>query len=150
MRGNMVLTPDFIEFVKSLNDNQVQYLIIGGYAVAFHGHPRYTKDLDVWINPDSDNAEKVVQALADFGFESIGLSADDFSQPDVTIQLGYPPNRIDLLTTANGLQFDQCFPKKQILEIDNTEVAFIDLENLKENKRATGRHQDLADLEKLD
>lgn len=146
----MVLTPDFIEFVKSLNDNDVQYLIIGGYAVAFHGHPRYTKDLDVWINPDSSNAEKVIQALIDFGFESIGLSESDFAQPDVTIQLGYPPNRIDLLTTANGLTFEDCFPTRQVFEIDGVDVAFIDLENLKENKRATGRHQDLADLEKLD
>ncbi|MFT5193905.1 MAG: hypothetical protein ACI9EW_000677 [Cellvibrionaceae bacterium] len=145
----MVLTSDFIEFIKLLNDNQVQYLIIGGYAVAFHGHPRYTKDLDIWINPQPENGERVAQALIDFGFESIGLSADDFSQPDVTIQLGYPPNRIDLLTTANGLTFDLCFLAKQIFKIDDVEVAFVDLESLKENKRATGRHQDLADLEKL-
>jgi len=95
-----MLNRDFKEFIASLNESEVRYLVVGGYALAFLGHPRYTKDLDVWIWSDSSNAERVVAALAAFGFESLGLSADDFREPDQVIQLGDPPNRIDLLTST--------------------------------------------------
>jgi hypothetical protein len=99
----MILAQDFREFIQSLNDNHVRYLIVGGYAVAFHGHPRYTKDLDVWLWVDEQNAEKMVKALEQFGFASLGLTADDFLEPGIIIQLGYPPNRIDLITKLVGL-----------------------------------------------
>ena len=104
----MILTQDFKEFIKSLNDNDVRYLIVGGYAVGFHGHPRYTKDLDIWIWIDGHNAEKIVQALDQFGFASLALAPADFLEPDTTIQLGYPPNRIDLLMGLPGVDFDSC------------------------------------------
>ena len=145
----MVLNQDFKEFIQLLNDHNARYLIIGGYAVAFHGHPRYTKDLDVWIELDPTNAANILKALTHFGFGSLGLTKDDFLESDQIIQLGYPPNRIDILTTLEGVDFDKCFASKVITTIDNTQMNFIDLENLKKNKKATGRLQDLADLENL-
>jgi len=145
----MVLNPDFKEFIQLLNEHNVRYLIIGGYAVAFHGHPRYTKDLDVWIELDPINAANILKALAHFGFASLGLTKDDFLEPDQIIQLGFPPNRIDILTTLEGVEFDECFASKIITTIDDIQMNFIDLENLKKNKKATGRLQDLADLENL-
>lgn len=145
----MVLTQDFREFFQSLNEHNVRYLVIGGYAVAFHGHPRYTKDIDVWIEADKTNAEKLIDALRAFGFGSLGLEAEDCLDPDEIIQLGYPPNRINLLTALKGVDFDTCYASRIVVEIQDTSVNFIDLENLKKNKRATGRLQDLADLEHL-
>lgn len=146
----MVLNQDFKEFVKSLNANQVRYLIVGGYALGFHGHPRYTKDLDVWIEMAPENAANVVAALEAFGFGSLGLKAADFLVPDQIIQLGYPPNRIDLLTTLPGVDFPQCYASRVQIEVESISVSFIDLDNLKKNKKASGRHQDLADLESLE
>jgi predicted nucleotidyltransferase len=146
----MVLNQDFKEFIQSLNDNNVRYLIIGGYAVAFHGYPRYTKDLDVWVWLNKDNAANMVKALDQFGFGSLGLEAKDFLSPDEIIQLGYPPNRIDILTTLPGVDFQSCYDTRVEVTIDEIMVNFINLENLKKNKRATGRLQDLADLENLE
>ena len=145
----MVLNQDFKEFIQSFNEHNVRYLIIGGYAVAFHGHPRYTKDLDVWIEPDRENAAKILKALTQFGFGTLGLTQGDFLEPDQIIQLGYAPNRIDILTTLAGVDFENCYASKVITIIDNVPMNFINLENLKKNKKATGRLQDLADLENL-
>jgi predicted nucleotidyltransferase len=145
-----VLNQDFKEFIQSLNDNGVRYLVIGGYAVAFHGHPRYTKDMDVWVGMDAENATNIVKALVQFGFASLGLQASDFTAPDQIIQLGYPPNRIDVITTASGVDFDACYASRVQEEIDGIQVNFIDLESLKRNKKAVGRHQDLADIESLE
>ena len=104
--GNTVLNQDFKEFIQSLNDNRVRYLVIGGYAVALHGYPRYTKDIDIWIEKSPENAAKMVEALEQFGFGSLGLQAADFLVPDQIIQLGYPPSRIDLVTTPPGVNFE--------------------------------------------
>lgn len=145
----MILSPDFKEFVRSLNDNGVRYLVVGGYAVALHGHPRYTKDLDIWLWLDRENALQTVAALDQFGFGTLGLEPEDFLVADQIIQLGYPPNRIDLLTSLPGVQFDACYTDRVVVEIDGVAVNFIDLENLKKNKQASGRYQDLADLENL-
>lgn len=144
-----MLSQDFKEFIQSLNANEVHYLVIGGYALAVHGRPRYTKDIDIWLELSSENAERVVKALNDFGFASLGLSQADFIEKDQMIQLGYPPNRIDLLTAADGVEFRNCYENRVKIEIDGVMINFIDLENLKANKRATGRLQDLADLEAL-
>ena len=148
--GNMILTQDFKEFIQSLNDNDVRYLIVGGYAVSFHGHPRYTKALNIWVGIDEHNAGKVVRALDQFGFASLALTPADFLEPDTTIQLGYLPNRIDLLMGLTGVDFDSCHRDRHEEEIDGIILPFIDLENLKRNKKATGRLQDLADLENLE
>ena len=145
----MNLSPDFREFLQSLSDNGVRYLVVGGYAVAFHGHPRYTKDLDIWLQPDAENATKVVAALEQFGFGSLDLTPHDFTAADQIIQLGYPPNRIGLLTTLPGITFDECYDARVVVEVDSLAVCFIDLDNLRTNKRASGRYQDLADLENL-
>ena len=145
-----MLNQDFKEFIQSLNDNGVRYLVIGGYAVAFHGHPRYTKDMDVWIAMDAENAANMVKALDQFGFASLGLQAADFLTRDQIIQLGYPPNRIDVITTATGVDFETCYAARVQADVNGVLVNFIDRESLKRNKIAAGRHQDLADVEHLE
>ena len=144
-----MLNPDFREFIQSLNDNEVRYLVVGGYAVAVHGYPRYTKDIDIWVEINPLNAARIVRALDDFGFASLGLKAEDFMEADTIIQLGYPPDRIDVITSLTGVDFDTCYPNRVIIEIDGILINFIDLESLKKNKQSTGRLQDLADLENL-
>ncbi len=145
-----MFSQDFKEFIESLNANKVRYLIVGGYAVAFHGHPRYTKDLDVWIDRTPDNAANIVKAIDQFGFGSLDLNAKDFLKPDQIIQLGLPPNRIEIFTTLPGVDFKRCFPARARTKIIGIPVDFIDLDNLKKNKKAVGRKQDLADLENLE
>ena len=146
----MVLNQDFREFLRSLNDNQVRYLVTGGYAVALHGYPRYTKDIHIWVDRNRDNANKLIAALEQFGFASLKHSMEDFLESGQIIQLGHPPNRIDLMTSLTGVNFEACYEKRKILDVDGLDINFIDLENLKANKKATGRHQDLADLENLE
>ena len=145
----MKLDRDFLEFCAALSANGARYLIVGGYAVAAHGSVRYTKDLDVWIEVAADNAQRVVRALEEFGFAGLDLKAADFLDPEVVVQLGYPPVRIDLMTSASGVRFEECYPVRTELEIDGIRVPFIDLENLRKNKQASGRPQDLADLAAL-
>jgi predicted nucleotidyltransferase len=144
-----MLNQDFREFVELLNSNNVKYLIVGGYAVAFHGHPRYTKDLDVWLELSEENAERVVQALRDFGFGSLNFTKEDFLLTGQVVQLGYPPSRIDLINSPDGVDFAECFASRIEVEIEGLKISVINLENLKKNKKASGRLQDLADLEKL-
>jgi hypothetical protein len=144
-----MLNQDFKEFIQLLNNNQVNYLVIGGYAVAIHGHPRYTKDIDIWIEISEENSQKIITALTEFGFGSLGLTAQDFQEPHQIIQLGYPPNRIDLITSPDGIDFQTCYDSKIEVMLDDIAVKFINLDNLKKNKLASGRLQDLADLENL-
>ncbi|MDQ3633354.1 MAG: hypothetical protein M3405_02435 [Acidobacteriota bacterium] len=144
-----MLNKDFREFIELLNLNKVKYLILGGYAIAFHGHPRYTKNLDVWLEMSEENASNVLKALEDFGFGDLEVSKEDFLQKEMVVQLGYPPNRIDLINSPDGVDFDECYKSKIEIEIDEVKISVIDLENLKKNKKASGRLQDLADLEKL-
>jgi hypothetical protein len=146
----MILNPDFKEFFQLLNANDVRYLIIGGYAVAFHGYPRYTKDIDIWIWVNPDNAERLVKTLKDFGFESLGLEAKDFLETDTIVQLGHAPNRIDLIMGAPGVDFEESFAAREEEEIEGVKLNFINLENLKKSKQASGRLQDLADIENLE
>jgi predicted nucleotidyltransferase len=145
----MILNPDFKEFFQLLNANGVRYLIVGGYAVAYHGYPRYTKDIDVWIWINSENADRVVKTLDDFGFESLGLETKDFLEAGTIIQLGYAPNRIDLIMGIPGVDFEESYAAREEEEIDGVKLNFIDLENLKKSKKAAGRLQDLADIENL-
>ena len=145
----MIISPDFKEFITLLNTHNVRYLVVGGYAVAFHGHPRYTKDIDIWLERTSENAARLLAALDAFGFGSLGLKVEDFLQPGYTIQLGYPPNRIDLLTSLSELDFSTCYDAKIEDEIEGMLMYFIDIEHLKVSKRAAGRPQDLADIDNL-
>jgi len=144
-----MLNQDFKEFIQLLNKNQVKYLVIGGYAVAIHGHPRYTKDIDIWLEMSEENSQKLIKALTEFGFGSLGLTPEDFQTPDQIVQLGYPPSRIDLITTPDGIDFQTCYNSKIEIKLNEIPVNFIDLDNLKKNKLASGRLQDLADLENL-
>ena len=144
-----MLDQDFKEFIESLNDNDVRYLVVSGYAVAFHGHPRYTKDIDIWIELEPTNAQKVIAALKQFGFGPLELKAEDFLVEDQIIQLGYPPSRIDLITTLVAVEFEECFATREEVTMDGVVVNFIDVENLKRNKMASGRPQDIADVDNL-
>ena len=146
----MIIDKNFKEFIQLLNKNRVKYLIVGGYAVALHGHPRYTKDLDIWIYVDTDNAVRLITTLNEFGFSSLDLASNDFMTFGNVVQLGSPPNRIDLLTSVDGVEFKSCYESKFEVEIEGIRINFINLEDLKKNKKASGRHQDLADLENLE
>jgi len=146
----MILSKDFKEFIELLNSNNVKYMVIGGYALAFHGHPRYTKDIDVWVRIHPDNAKNMMKVLHEFGFAALDLREEDFLTKGNVIQLGYPPLRIDILTQATGVDFDECFASKVQAEIDGIVINFIDIVGLKKNKQATGRLQDLADIESLE
>ncbi len=144
-----MLSKDFKEFVALLNKHDVQYLVVGGYAVAIHGYPRYTKDLDVWIALSPENADKILRALDDFGFGELNLTAEDFSEPGQIIQLGFPPNRIDIMTSLSGVDFNNCYETRFEVNLDGIAIVIIDRANLKKNKLATGRPQDLADAENI-
>ncbi len=144
-----MLNRDFKEFAELLNARSVEYLVVGGYALAAHGHPRYTGDIDFWIRPTADNIARLLSALHDFGFGSLGLTAGDFGA-DTVVQLGQPPRRIDLLTSIDGVSFESCFARREQIELDGVPLGIIGLEDFKTNKRAAGRLKDLADLESLD
>ena len=145
-----MLTPDFKEFAALLNSNHAEYLVVGGYALAAYGHPRYTGDLDFWIGANEANAHKVLAALAQFGFAGLGIDLADLSTPGQVIQLGFPPGRIDLLTSIDGVDFDVCYARRMVQKIDDLDIAFIGLEDFKANKRASKRLKDLADLAQLE
>ncbi len=144
-----MLSQDFKEFVKLLIDHKVEYLIVGGYAVGIHGHPRYTGDLDIWINPTLENANKVVKCVNEFGFGSFNLTSQDFIKEGNVIQFGYPPLRIDILTSIDGVNFSDCILNKKDVEIDGMLVYFIGLTDLLKNKKETGRPRDIDDIENL-
>jgi hypothetical protein len=140
----------FRELLELLNHHQVRYLAVGGFAVAVHGRPRYTKDLDLWIEVAPDNAARIIAVLDEFGLGSLGLRAEDFLDPDVVIQLGYEPNRIDFLTKLTGVEFADAYPKRTSTMIGNIAVAVLDRESLIANKRALGRPHDLDDTRGLE
>lgn len=141
--------PDFLELLRLLNDEKVEYLIVGGYAVAAHGHPRFTRDLDIWVNPTMKNARKVISALDNFGFRSLGLKPSDFTEPDTAIQLGYPPARVIFVTEMDGLKFEKTYPNRVERIEGNEPIYYIDMESLISSKRLTGRIQDMEDAEFL-
>ncbi|MFB6280148.1 MAG: hypothetical protein ABEK75_11640 [Salinibacter sp.] len=143
------LPDDFREFLRLLDDHDVRYLIVGGYAVGFHGYPRSTGDMDVWVQTTSENADRLVEVLEEFGFDVPELDTGLFLEPDRVIRMGHPPLRIELLTSVSGVGFSEAFRTRVQDTIDEIPVCFIGLEKLKENKRASGRHKDLNDLEHL-
>ena len=143
------LPPDFKEFLQLLNSHQVEYLLIGGYAVGYYGYPRATVDMDVWIATHPQNAEKLVAVLRAFGFAVPELSADLFLQKNKVVRMGVPPVRIEILTTISGVDFEACYAEREVDVVDGVEVHFLGLEHLKANKKASGRHKDLSDLEHL-
>ena len=146
----MELDQDFKDFILLLNEHKVKYLVIGGYAVNFHGYPRYTKDIDFWLWMTPENIAQLLKALKEFGFGSLNLGIEDFMTPDNIIQLGYEPYRIDLLVDLEGVEFEDCFSRKIQGELDDVNINFLSLQDLINIKKQSGRLQDLADAEQLE
>ena len=142
----MTLEKDFIEFIELLNKHEVEYLVVGGYAMGLHGVPRTTGDIDFWIRTSESNAEKMVQVIDEFGFSSLGLANKDFSTKNAVIQLGYEPLRIDILNDIDGVEFSQAIKDKHIFQHGNIEIPFIGIRDFIKNKKAVGRKQDIEDL----
>ena len=145
----MEIQQDFKELLQFFNEENVKYIIVGGYALAFHGFPRFTGDIDLWVEASKENAQHILQALEKFGFSSIELKLSDFTQDENIIQLGYPPARIDLMTAIDGVNFAEAFPNRIPTSYGDVEVFMISRDDFIQNKRATGRYKDLADLESL-
>ena len=145
----MEVQSDFRDLLALLNEHNVEYLIVGGYALAFHGAPRYTGDIDVFVRPHPDNAKRVLDALAAFGFSFPNLTIDDFQNPNKVIQLGVPPVRIDLITSISGVSWEEADVSKEPGTFGDVPVHYIGRKQYIANKRAAGRKKDLADLEAL-
>jgi hypothetical protein len=145
----MKLPNDFKEFLKLLNANSVEYLLIGGYAVGYYGYPRATADMDIWIAMNPANADRIVAVLKEFGFNLPDLSSGLFLKEKQIIRMGVPPVRIELATTISGVNFSDCFVQRVMAELDGVKANLISLAHLKMNKKASARHQDIADLEHL-
>lgn len=143
------LQTDLKEFIALLNSHEVEYLLVGGHAVAFHGHPRFTGDIDFLIRANPSNVQKVLDVLRAFGFGDLGIREQDLLTPGQVVQLGHPPNRIDLLTSISGVEFDAAWQSRVKSTLDDQPVAFLGWQDLIKNKRASGRPKDLADIEKL-
>jgi hypothetical protein len=141
--------PDFKEFLRLLADHRVEYLLVGGYAVAYHGYPRATADMDIWIAVNPQNAHKLVAALKDFGFDTSELSPELFLEEGHIVRIGMQPMRIEIMTSATGVKFDECYKTRVVDELDGVTTHIIDLDHLKINKKALGRYKDLADVENL-
>ncbi len=145
----METQPDFRELLALFSAHHVEYLIVGGYALAFHGAPRFTGDLDILVKRDAANAQRILTALGVFGFASVCLTRSDFECPDQVVQLGVPPVRIDLITSITGVSWDEAWAGRTDGSYGNIPVSYIGREQFIANKRATGRAKDLADLEML-
>lgn len=143
------LPPDFKEFLSLLRVNRVEYLLIGAYAVGYHGYPRATNDLDIWIASTPENATRIITTLKEFGFGTSELTTELLLRPNNIVRMGEEPMRIEILNWASGVVFDDCYRERVIDLLDGVEVSLIGLNHLKINKRASGRLKDLADLEEL-
>ena len=145
----MELDKDFKEFVELFIAHDVQFLIVGGYALAAHGLPRATGDLDAWVWANEDNAKRIIEALDEFGFGEVGVTISDFERADSVVQLGFPPYRIDILTSVDGVSFEAAWANRVVVDIDQMTVPFIGRADLIANKIAAGRPQDIADVQRL-
>ena len=143
------LQKDLREFVELLNAHDVHFVIVDAFALAYHGHARYTSDIDLFIETSNENAERILRAVRDFGFDDIGLTQEDLTHKDQVVQLGVAPNRIDLLTVLSGVSFQDAWASREIGEIGDLKAPFISRALLKQNKLASGRSQDLVDAEHL-
>jgi len=144
-----VLNPDYSDILSAFADAEVEYLVIGAYALAAHGHPRATGDIDLWVRSMPENAQRVMEALSAFGAPLAEVSREDFETPDTVFQIGVSPRRIDILTTIEGVQFADAWPDRVEIEVEGVPVFVIGREHFIQNKQALGRSQDLADVERL-
>jgi len=140
---------DFVEMLSALSAAGAEYLIVGAHALAAHGLPRATGDLDIWVRPEPDNAARVIAALRSFGAPLFDLSEADLTRPDTVFQIGVVPSRIDILTAISGVAFNDAWPRRLIIAIEGQALPFLSREDLERNKRASGRPKDLADLAAL-
>ena len=145
----MEIQQDFKDLLVLFNSHRVEYMIVGGYALAYHGAPRYTGDIDIYVKPDSQNARRIMKALNEFGFGPTGLTANDFEIPDKVIQLGVPPVRIDIMTSITGVGWEKAFSGSTKGKYGDVPVRYIGFKEFVMNKRAIGRKKDLSDLEAL-
>jgi hypothetical protein len=140
----------FKDLLSALNGCRARYLVVGGYAVMLYTEPRFTKDLDIWVDAHPENAQRVFHALAEFGAPLAGIQADDFAKPDLIYQLGVPPTRIDILTSLSGLAFEEAWERRKEAEFGDIPALFLGIDDLLVNKRATGRAADRLDCERLE
>jgi hypothetical protein len=145
-----MVSRDFEELFACLRRRKVRAVVVGAHALAYYARPRYTKDIDVFVEPSADNAERLLQALDDFGFGGLGLEVKDFATPGQIVQLGFEPNRVDLITAIDGVTFEEAWKGREEGTFGEQPVFYLGLSELRRNKRASGRTQDLADLEVLD
>lgn len=145
----MIVEPDYLNFLKTLQKNEVIFMVVGGYALAAHNAPRFTGDLDIWVKPDPANAKRIVRAIDDFGFGSLGITEKDFLSKNYFIQLGYAPVRIDITSDLSGVFFEEAWADRKTIDLSGLKIPFIGMEDLIKNKIASGRAQDIADVEKL-
>jgi len=143
------LPRDFQDFLRLLNANAIRYLVIGGYAVAYHGHVRYTGDLDIFVELSTDNAERIVRALRQFGFDLPKLKPGLFLRKGKIVRMGYEPMRLEILNEIDGVSFRECYRQRRMARLGDLKINFIDLPQLLKNKRASRRPQDLADIAAL-
>ncbi len=144
------MNPDFRDLLATFNAYAVEHMVVGAHALAAHGHVRATKDLDVWVKPNRENGQRILEALADFGAQTGELTLDDLSRPGVIYQIGVPPVRIDILTVLDGVEFDAAWSNRIEANLDGLQVPILSRNDLILNKRTTGRLQDLADVERLE
>ena len=144
------LTQDFKDFLKLLTENHARYLIIGGYAVGYYGYPRATADLDIWVEINQENAKALVNTITNFGFSKTDVKEGDFLKEGKIIRMGFPPFRIEIITSISGVTFEDCYKRKLEIEEQGIKICLISREDLIENKKAAGRFKDKADLEKLE
>ena len=143
------LHPDYKDFLRLLNSHNVRYLLVGGYAVGYHGYPRATGDMDIWIEMSEPNSKKVASAFRDFGMADEAISESLFLEKNKVIRMGVPPVRLEVITSASGVDFHECYSNREAVEIEGILINFISLQDLKKNKHAAGRHKDMDDLEHL-
>lgn len=145
----IILSPDFKDFLRLLNEHKVAYLLVGGYAVALHGYVRYTSDMDIWVLTTPENADRVVSALKDFGLPQAGQLKDVLLLEKRVIGMGMPPYKIEVVTTIDGVSFEECYNNRLSESIDGIPVPYLSLDDLRKNKKASGRYKDLNDLQHL-
>ena len=145
----IALHPDFKDFLRLLTDHEVKYLLVGGYAVGYYGYPRATGDMDLWIEVSEPNAENMARVFREFGMPQETISKDLFLKQDQVIRMGVPPVRIEVITSASGVDFSTCYSRREIVDIEGIPIGLISLQDLRKNKRAAGRYKDLEDMEHL-
>lgn len=143
------ISKDLLEFIALLNSHQVEYVLVGGHAVAFHGWPRFTQDIDFFVRPTLENGQRIANVLKTFGFDVAQLTPELFAEPKRNIQLGHPPHRIDLLTSISGVEFEDAWRSREAADFEGVVVNIVAKDLLIQNKRASGRAKDLADLDHL-